>query len=162
MDLQVAFSQAGYLFERSVGIWFASWALRYRLGWDYKLSTVAVATRWTIVLLGYLLGVSLPTPPSRLICGFVGLGFLCWPNLAYHLTNLFVERPIVVIQGRVTSVAYERSRASLGYSFTYGGDRFGRTSRVKRRVSPADWAPGQPVEVIFDPLNPNESKVSTL
>jgi len=103
-----------------------------------------------------------PTPAARLASGFVGLAFLCWPNFAYHLTNFFVKRPIIMIQGRVTSVAYDGPRASLSYSFTYGGDRFGGTSRVKRRVSRADWAPGQPIDVTFDPLNPYKSMVSTL
>lgn len=161
MDLQATVSQAGYLLERSAGIWFASWAVGYRAGWDHKLSGLAEATRWTIVLVGYLLGVSLPGPAARLTCGFLGLAFLCWPNFAYHLTNLFLKRSMIMIQGRVTSVAYDGSRASLSYSFTYGGDRFGGTSWVKRRVSRADWAAGQPIDVIFDPLNPNKSKVST-
>jgi len=162
MDLQAAVSQAGYLLERSAGIWFASWALRHRAGWDYKLSGAAVATRWAMVLVSFLLAVSLPTPPTRLISLFIGLAFLCWPNFAYHLTNLFVKRPIVMIQGRVTSVAYDGSRASLNYSFTHGAERFGGTAWFERRASPADWAPGQPIDVIFDPLNPNKSNVSTL
>lgn len=76
--------------------------------------------------------------------------------------NLFVHRPIVMIQSRVTSVAYDGSRASVSYSFTHGGDRFGGTAWVKRRASAADWAPGQPIDVIFDPLNPNKSKASIL
>jgi hypothetical protein len=162
MELQAAVSQAGYLLERSAGIWFAAWALRHRLGWDYKLSGEAAAIRWALVLVGYLLAVLLPTPAARLTCGFVGLAFLCWPNFAYHLTNLFVHRPIMMIQGRVTSVAYDGSRASVSYSFTHGGDRFGGTAWVKRRASAADWAPGQPIDVIFDPLNPNKSKASIL
>ncbi len=67
---------------------------------------------------------------------------------------------MMMVQGRVTSVAYDRSRASLGYSFTYTGTQFGATTHVKRRVSPDDWAPGQPIDVIFDPANPEKSRVS--
>ncbi len=67
---------------------------------------------------------------------------------------------MMMVQGRVTSVAYEGSRALVGYSFTYSGTRFGGTTQVKRRVSPDDWAPGQPIDVIFDPANPEKSRVS--
>ncbi|MGD0131070.1 MAG: hypothetical protein ABSE57_03445 [Bryobacteraceae bacterium] len=99
-----------------------------------------------------------------LLEGSAGIWFSAWAlrHRAYHLTNLFVKRPIMMIQGRVTSVAYDGSRASVSYSFTHGGDRFGGTAWVKRRASAADWAPGQPIDVIFDPLNPNKSKASIL
>lgn len=48
MSLQSVFSQAGYLMEVSFGIWFASWAIRHKAKWDYRLSTTAEVTRWAI------------------------------------------------------------------------------------------------------------------
>jgi hypothetical protein len=161
MSVQSVVSQAGYLMEGSLGIWFASWAVRRKGKWDYRLSAAAEVTRWGAALGGYILAASLPTPALRLTAGFTGLAFLCWPNLAYHLANLFSNRSMLVVQGGVTSVAYEGPRASLGYSFTYGGARFGGTASVKRRASSADWAPGDLINVTFDPANPEKSKLST-
>lgn len=66
---------------------------------------------------------------------------------------------MVMAQGHVTSVAYDGPRAKLSYDFTYGADRFGGTAWVKRRVMRDDWAEGQSLDVIFDPLNPNRSRI---
>jgi hypothetical protein len=158
MDLQEAVSQAGYLLERSAGIWFASWALRYRAGWDYKLSGVAEATRWTIVLVGYLLAVLLPVPTARVISVLVGLAFLCWPNFAYHLTNLYVEWPIT--EGLVVSVEDAGSRAKLSYSYKHEGDSFGGTASLKRSELVGEFSPGDTIAISYDPLNPKKSKIN--
>ncbi len=160
MSLRSVFSEAGYLMEKSLGIWLACWAIRHKAKWDYRLSSTAGLTRWGFVGAGYILAVTMPIAALRVTTLLIGLAFLCWPNLAYHLTNLFSQRSMMMVQGRVTSVAYDRSRASLGYSFTYTGTQFGGTTHVKRRVSPDDWAPGQPIDVIFDPANPEKSRVS--
>jgi len=159
MDLNAVVSQTQYLFSRAAGVWIASWTLRYRLKCDYRLSDTARLIRWAVVLLGFALGASLPSAWARVTAGLVGLAFLCWPNIAYYFTNL-VRPQIIIVQGQVTSVAYDGSRAKLGYSFTYGGNGFGGEARVKRRVLAPDWTEGQPVRVAFDPLNPDKSKVS--
>lgn len=69
---------------------------------------------------------------------------------------------MIIIQGHVESVRYDGSRAEPSYSFAYGDETFGGTARVKRRALGDDWAEGQPIDVIFDPLYPNRPKVSTL
>jgi hypothetical protein len=110
MDALTTLSQGRSLAEQFHRIWFSAWAVRKQRGWDYKLSSAAQATCWAIAIAGYSLAGSLGSPAARLISVFISLGFLCWPNLAYHLTHLFVKRPIIMIQGCVTSVAYDRSK----------------------------------------------------
>src|SRR5579863_5629946 len=95
MAAQSLIFHLSFLIEKSVGIWIAVWALRYRAGWDYKLDRAAKIVRWSVVGGGYLLAASLPGPPVvRLVPGFVGVGFLCWPNFAYRLAKLFTEWPV--------------------------------------------------------------------
>lgn len=79
------------------GVWLAVWLIRRRGEIDYPLDGPARALRWIMVGIGFLIGY---LPGSNLeyvrLGGFsVGMGFLCWPNLAYHLRNLFgtVEKP---------------------------------------------------------------------
>jgi len=158
MGLQAAVSQAGYLLESSAGIWLSSWFLRRRACWDYRLSGVAEATRWTIVFVGYLLGVLLPTPAARLISGFVGLAFLCWPNFAYHLTNLYAEWPIA--EGNVVSVSDRGRHVIVGYSYKHGSDSLGGTASLKRSELVGEFSPGDPIAISYDPLNPKRSKIN--
>jgi hypothetical protein len=158
MELQAAVSQAGYLLEGSAGIWFSSWALRYRIGCDYKLSGVAEATRWTIILVGYLLAAALPIPMARLISGFVGLAFLCWPNFAYHLTNLYLEWPMV--EGHIVSIVEVGSRVTLNYSYKLGNGSYGGAASLKPSDLPVEPSPGHLIMVSYDPLNPDKSKIN--
>ena len=72
-------------------VWFVVWAIRRKGELDYDLDSTAKFVRWVVVVL--CLGISILRPellksPMRIAVGFVGLGFLVWPNLAYHLTNL--------------------------------------------------------------------------
>ena len=95
MDVQPLVSHVVFLTEQSFGIWLAIWALRYRAGWDYKLSSAAKTVRWSVVAVGYLLAASLPGPAVvRLVPGCVGIGFLCWPSFAYRLAKPFAEWPV--------------------------------------------------------------------
>jgi hypothetical protein len=75
-----------------LNVWFVVWAIRRKGELDYKLDGTAKGIRWLIVLLFLGTAVQAPwllNPPSvRLCVGFIGLGFLVWPNLAYHLTGL--------------------------------------------------------------------------
>jgi hypothetical protein len=44
------------------------------------------------VVVGFAVGYYMPKPEFwyvRVAGGFLGLAFLCWPNFAYHLTNVF-------------------------------------------------------------------------
>ena len=38
-----------WMFEKSLGIWLAAWAVRYKAEWDYKLSGTARALRWGVI-----------------------------------------------------------------------------------------------------------------
>jgi toxin ParE1/3/4 len=133
--------------------------VRRRAGWDYRLGGVGEATRWTIVLVGYLLGVALPTPAARLTSGFVGLASPCWPNFAYHLTNLFAEWPIA--KGNIVSVADRGTRVILGYSYKHGSDSLGGAASLKRRELLREFSPGDSIAISYDPLNPKKSKIRT-
>ncbi len=110
------------------------------------------------MFVGYLLGVSLPTPAARLTSGFVGLAFLCWPNFAYHLTNLFAEWPIA--EGKVVSVADRDTRVSLSYNYKHGSDSFGGTGSLKRSELVGEFSPGDSIAISYDPLNPKKSKIN--
>jgi len=106
MELQAVVSRVSFLVQKSLGIWFLVWGVRYKADQDFKLSGTAKIVRWAVVGIGYVLAASLPGPGFvRLVPGLAGICFLCWPNLAYHLTNLFVEWPTV--EGRVGYAAQE-------------------------------------------------------
>lgn len=151
------FSQLSFLLEKSLGIWFVVWAIRRRFRWNYKLSSTAIAVRWAVVTVCYLLlatGV-LGLAAVRLFVLAIGLCFLCWPNFAYHLTNFFVEWPTT--EGRIGSVTQVGSRSVVTYSFALGQDSFGGRTKIRSNGPP--YATGERVEVAYDPLNPDESKL---
>lgn len=158
MDVQSLVSHVVFLIEKSVGIWLAVWALRYRASWDFKLSGAARTVRWSIVAVGYLLGASLPgSAVVRLVPGFVGIGFLCWPNFAYRLTKPFAKWPVT--EGRVVSINKTEAGADVMYDFQCEGRRLGGRAFLKPRSPHTDWSPGQIIAVRYDPLNPNESNL---
>jgi hypothetical protein len=73
-------------------IWLSVWAIRRKAEVDYPLDNLSRSVRWSAVLAGFAVGYYVPGPGLgwvRVAGGFLGLGFLCWPNFAYHLTNLF-------------------------------------------------------------------------
>ena len=88
----------------------------------------------------------------------MGLAFLCWPNFAYHLTNLFAEWPIT--EGWIVSIADSGPRANLSYSYNRGMDSFSGTAWFKRSELTGEYSPGDPVAISYDPLNPNRSKIN--
>src|SRR5579863_7670787 len=163
MEIQTLVSHTSFLLEKSLGIWFAVWAIRYRAAWDFKLGSVAKLLRWTVVGIGYLFAASLPGPAVvRLVPGLIGLCFLCWPNFAYHLNNIFARWPKT--DGRVVSVSQTAHGYLVGYSFTVGGETCGGTATIRTTGSPDNKQPyyeGQQIAVSFDPLNPNQSEVIT-
>lgn len=120
--------------------------------------------RWAIVAAGYLLAL---TPGAnfwavRVCGGFTGLGFLCWPNFAYHFTKVFEDWPIT--EGTVgSSEEQSDSRWISRYDFEYGGERYGGTSKVKAipgLAVKAAYHDGSPVAIRYDPLNPGNSSVA--
>lgn len=112
-------AHVSWMFEKSLGIWFAAWAIRYKAQWDYKLSKAATALRWAVVLTAYSLAASVPGPGFvRAILRVIGLGFLCWPNFAYHLSKFFIEWPTV--RGCVVSTESSGNGAHLSYVFRIG------------------------------------------
>jgi Protein of unknown function (DUF3592) len=157
MEIQTLISRISFLLQKSLGIWLLVWAIRYKADWDFRLSRTAKAVRWGVVGGGYVLGASLPGPGVvRLVPGFVGICFLCWPNLAYHMTNLFVEWPTT--EGRVGAVEQADSRSIITYSFELGGETFGGTTTLKQSGTDP-YSEGQCVTVSYDPLNPDKSRV---
>jgi hypothetical protein len=157
MGIQALVSHVSFLFQKSLGIWLSVWAIRYKADWDYKLSGTAKAIRWGVVGIGYTLAAALPGPALvRVVPGVAGICFLCWPNLAYHLTNFFVEWPTT--EGRVGSAAPDGSHSVITYSFERGRDTFGGATTLKsNNVIP--YSEGQRATVAYDPLNPDRSKV---
>jgi len=156
MELQESISRVGFLLQKSLGIWLAAWAIRYKADWDYKLSGTAKAVRWAVVGIGYLLAASLPGPaPMRLVPGLLGICFLCWPNFAYHLTNLFIEWPTT--EGRVGSASQDGSHSTVTYSFELSGESFGGAATIKSWDK--RYSEGQRVMIAYDPLNPQQSKL---
>jgi len=150
-------AHVSFLIQRSLGIWFSVWAIRYAAKADYKISNTARAVRWSVVGIGYLLAASLPGPAVvRLVPGFAGLSFLCWPNLAYHATNFLVEWPTA--KGRIGSARDDGSRSVVTYSFEVGESVFGGTTRLKLN-SFNGYSEGQQVIVAYDPLNPDQSRI---
>jgi hypothetical protein len=80
------------LAESVLCIWFAVWAFRKRYEVDETLDRTAQAVRWILVAALWALVGALPGPRwavTRVILGFAGLAFLCWPNLAFHVVRLF-------------------------------------------------------------------------
>jgi hypothetical protein len=72
-------------------IWLSVWLFRRKAEVDYPLGPSDQILRWAVVALGFAIGY---LPGSnlgyvRLGGSFLGLAFLCWPNFAYHLRNLF-------------------------------------------------------------------------
>ena|ERR1019366_3143250 len=149
-------AHVSWMFQKSLGIWLSLWAIRYKAQWDYKLSATARALRWIVVLIAYSLAASLPGPGFvRVIFGFIGLGFLCWPNFAYHVSKLFVEWPTA--EGSVVSANSSGNRAHVSYMFQVGDQTFGGNARAKSNMP--RFSEGQRIVIAYDPLNPDESKL---
>jgi hypothetical protein len=75
----------------AVGVWFMAWPYRKRYGLDYEFDRPTKIVRWSIVLACFGLAL-LPGPSfkvARIVSGGVLLGFVAWPNFAYHSTRLF-------------------------------------------------------------------------
>ena len=82
------FSFYGSLSPKIAGIWLSIWAIRRKAEADYALDWFSRALRWSVVLIGFVLGYVAPVRYLRVGSGVLGLIFLCWPNCAYHLANL--------------------------------------------------------------------------
>ena len=78
-----------------LNVWFVAWAIRRGGDLDYRLDSTAKFVRWFVAMVCLGTAVELPqllNPPAFRVCmGFVGIAFLVWPNLAYHLTS-FLRR----------------------------------------------------------------------
>jgi hypothetical protein len=156
-------SQARPLWQLALGPWLSVWAIRNRWQLDYNLSVRARSVRWGFIAACYS---AASTPGAnfavfRVCAAYTALGFLCWPNFAYHLTNLFEDWPTT--EGTVGSSEEQSTRRwIIRYDFEFNGERYGGTSKVKPIPGFAvkDAFPdGAPVVVRFDPLNPGNSAV---
>lgn len=159
MEIPIVISRFNFLWVKSLGPWLSVWAIRYKAECDYKLSPTARCVRWLVVAVGYFLAASLPGPGFvRLVPGFTGLAFLCWPNLAYHLTNYFVRWPQT--EGQVTHFALSDPYPILSYSFELDGNTYGGRTAIKSLAHSSRYPEGQAITVRYDPFNPNESKAA--
>jgi hypothetical protein len=83
-------------FSAKIGcIWLSVWAIRRKAEVDYPLDGLSRLVRWSAVTAGFDVGYYLPGPRleyARVAGALLGLSFLCWPNFAHHLTNLFRGR----------------------------------------------------------------------
>jgi hypothetical protein len=71
-------------------IWLSVWLIRKKAEADYPLDRSAHLVRWTVILAGFGVGYYLQDLWYLRIGGrFLGLVFLCWPNFAYRLVQLF-------------------------------------------------------------------------
>jgi hypothetical protein len=157
MDILNPFPQVSYALQKSVGLWLSIWAVRFSAGIDYTLSAQGKTIRWTVVVICFAL-TSVPGASLgwfRVSWYLVGLAFLCWPNLAYHLGKLFDKWPIA--EGRVDSVQQQSdSRWTVAYDFEIGGERYGGRDTVKSdSINASDERTR--VLVRYDPLNPGRS-----
>jgi hypothetical protein len=158
MDVQSLASHVGNLLEESGSILFASWAVRHRAGWDYKLTSSTMAVRWIAVIAGYTLASSLPGPPLvRMVPGFIAIAFLCWPNFAWHIMRPFTEWHVA--PGHIVSVEETDTGRVVMYDFQFGDERLGGTAREKLADAARSYFPGQALFVRYDPLNPGQSKI---
>lgn len=77
------------LVQDLMGIWLAAWAFRRRYELDRPLDRTAKWVRWSFVLAAFS-ATQIPgerAAPIRVGGLIVTLVFLCWPNLAFHVTR---------------------------------------------------------------------------
>jgi len=72
-------------------IWLSTWFVRHKYDLDQHLDRVGQVLRWVVVGGGFALtGIPGLGRGSLRVAGlWIGLAFLCWPNLAYYLANAF-------------------------------------------------------------------------
>jgi hypothetical protein len=160
MDVLNPFPQVSYVLQKSLGLWLSIWAIRYNAGVDYKLSARGRTIRWAVVVICFAL-TSVPGANLgwfRVSSYFLGLAFLCRPNLAYHLGKSFEEWPTA--EGRVDSVQQRSaSRWKVGYDFEVSGECYGGHASVSSgagiKVGPSSESAR--ILIRYDPLNPGRS-----
>jgi hypothetical protein len=85
------FVVACWLATQAAAIWFPFWALRRRYELDRPLDAAARVVRWSIVLGCLLIATVMAGGEFRgvqIVVRFLGVSFLCWPNLAWHLRRI--------------------------------------------------------------------------
>lgn len=73
-------------------IWLCFWAIRKKADVHYPLDGVGRIVRWTLVAVGFAVVYYVASSGLgylRVAGMLVALAFLCWPNLAFYLRNLF-------------------------------------------------------------------------
>lgn len=75
-------------------VWLGVWAVRKKYEVDEELDRAAQIIRWSVVAVSFAV-MSVPGPEfklARILAAVVLLAFLCWPNFAYQLRQMF-KRP---------------------------------------------------------------------
>ena len=88
--LSALFNASLGLLVRASSIWFIVWAIRRKGDFDLELGAKEQVARWCIVLASFALAVTFKQSGQtipRLVALGIGMAFLCWPNLAYHLVK---------------------------------------------------------------------------
>jgi hypothetical protein len=88
-EVENLFSFYGRLSPKIACIWLSVWTIRRKAEADYALDWFSRVLRWSVVVIGFVLGYVAPVRYLRVASGVVGLIFLCWPNCAYYTANLF-------------------------------------------------------------------------
>lgn len=81
---------ASRLVQTAVCLWLVCWGVRRKYELDYKLDSRTQKTRWAIISVCFLCAMLQGDEFKwlRILSGIIGLGFVAWPNLAYHLVSL--------------------------------------------------------------------------
>lgn len=83
-----------FLIQNAITIWFVFWAIRRKYELDYELGRTARVIRWSFVLAGFIAALvqGYSFRYVRLAGLTVAVGFLAWPNFAYHLARVARRR----------------------------------------------------------------------
>ena len=85
--------QSSHQLGSILGIWFVCWGLRRNYDLDESLTDIQKVLRWVFVGCFYAMSHLLVgrIEPLRIICVFLMLGFVCWPNLTWRITKPFIK-----------------------------------------------------------------------
>ncbi len=78
----------------------------------------------------------------------------------FRVSTCKAVRRVAGYGGQIVSIAQTASGADVMYDFQCEGRRLGGAASLKPRSQHTELSPGRTVAVRYDPLNPNQSKLS--